>query len=457
MAISLSKRRIVAAVLEAQSGVAGIIDRGFFRAPNIAADAIPTIREAKITRFEPVSVERPVLRQSLTGMPDIYPGQAIAEITFVAEIGGVPNNAAGSATLASPNWTDLMRACGYVEVSAQGSPATPLGAPVTRNPRIYSFASQSGGSGSALRHGELATVDYATSGDIGPANTFVVGDTFTDDDLICIDEPAGSVAGTGALNSITGSTSGRACATLVRDTTVVVALKLQSDLNLMETISLECYLDGKRLRLKGCMGNFEFRMVHGDVLHAEFKFLGIVESYGDQAMPTNANESHYLPPTFLGKDVRFRKIDGSKTYGKDTGAGTLVGALNNIRMSSGNTLVMRENSLSASGFSFAYITDRKPGGSFNPDEVSEAEFSFVNAFINGETLRAKAMIGANTTGDGNSIDLIAPGLVFSGLADGDRDGLNIFDASFDLTGGDYDSSATTEIPGTDNEFTLIYR
>jgi len=456
MAISLSKRRIVACNLEALGGTPNVIDRGIFRAPNVAADAIPTIREAKITRFEPVKVERETLRLSLTGMPDIYPGVAIAELTFVAEIGGVPSNAAGSATLTSPVWTDLIRACGYVEVSNQGSPTSaPTGAAVASSPRIYTFANQTGGTGSALRHGETVSVAYATTG--GPIAGVMVGDTFADDDLLCVQETSGT-AGTGAI-TITGATSGRATSGTAptRDTTVVVALKLQSDLNLMETISLEAYLDGKRLRLKGCMGNFEIRMVHGDVLHAEFKFTGIVESYGDVAMPTNANESHYLPPTFLGKDIRFREIDGSKTYGKDTGSSVNVGALNNVRYSSGNNIVMRENSLSSSGYSFAYITDRKPGGSFNPDEVSESEFSFINAFINGRSIRGKALFGSNSTGDGNSIDIITPGMVFSGMADGDRDGINIFDASFDLTGGDYDSSATTEIPGTDNEITLIYR
>jgi hypothetical protein len=457
MAISLSKRRIVAATLEALGGTPGTIDRGIFRAPNVAADAIPTIREAKITRFEPVKVERETLRLSLTGMPDIYPGVAIAELTFVAEIGGVPSNSGASTSLSSPVWTDLIRACGYVEVSAQGSPTSaPTAAALATAPRLYTFASQTGGTGSAIRHGETVSVAYATTG--GPIAGVCVGDTFTDDDLICVQETSGT-AGTGNI-TITGATSGRATAAFAaanRDTTVVVALKLQSDINLMETISLEAYLDGKRLQLKGCMGNFEIRMVHGDVLHAEFKFTGIVHTYGDTTMPTNANESHYLPPTFLGKDVRFREIDASKTYGKDTGSSVQVGALNNVKYSSGSTVIMRENSLSASGYSFAYITDRKPGGSFNPDEVSESEFSFIDAFIKGRSIRGKALFGSNTSGDGNSIDIITPGMVFSGMADGDRDGINIFDASFDLTGGDYDSSATTEIPGTDNEITLIYR
>lgn len=451
MALSVSKRRIVSAVVEAIGGGA----KGTFRAPTITADAIPSIRSANISRYQPLSVERETLRASLTGVPNIYPGVAIVDITFVAEVGGVPNNASGTATYASPVWTDLIRACGFEEISNQSTPATPTGAAVVNAPKIYSFANQTGGTGLALRHGETVAVTYATTG--GPIAGTVIGDTFADDDLICIDEDSGT-AGTGNI-TITGATSGRATsgATPVRDTSSIVALKLLSDVNRMETISMELYLDGKRMRLKGCMGNFDFRFVHGDVLHAEFTMTGIQEAYADVALPTNANESHYVPPTFLGKDLRIAKADASLRYGKDTGSALQVGALNQMNLRSGNTITMRENSFDASGVSFALVTSRQPEGSFNPDEVANTEFNFMSAFLNGEALRMKAFIGALSTGDGNSIDFIAPGLVFKGLADQSRDEVNVWDASFNLTGGDYDSSAVTEIFGNDNELTILYR
>jgi len=57
---------------------------------------------------------------------------------------------------------------------------------------------------------------------------------------------------------------------------------------------------------------------------------------------------------------------------------------------------------------------------------------------------------------GNIFEFIVPGLVFTGLADGDRDGVFIFDASFQMSGGNYLTSPSEEA-GTDNEFVLIYR
>jgi hypothetical protein len=458
MAVSVTRRRVCAVALESVRGT-------FQSGMSAANDALPTIREATISRLEPIRVERETLRLSLTGMPDIYPGVATADVTVLAEIGGVPPNIQSTASYASPVWSDLLRAAGFTEVSAQGSPASftgeTAGAAVTRNPRIYhGFTNFTGGTGAGVRHGETIQVDYATSGDIGPANTFVVGDTYGDDDMICIDEPAGSVAGSGAI-TLRPQTSGKTSAgTVTRDTSIVVAFKLLSDVNLQETISLELYNDGKRLRLKGALANMDLLLDHGDVLKARFTVRGIVHAYEDQAIPTNANESHYLPPTFLGKDVRMSTIDGAKRYGKD--GASVVGAFNRISIQTGNEIILRENSLDPAGVSRALIVDRSPTGSFNPDEVQSTDYDFYSQFRQGLANRLRAFIGndindANPAGDGNTIDVIAPGCVFTGLADVDRDQVNVWDASFDLTGGDYDTTAAGELPGNDNELTLIYR
>lgn len=475
MATSLTKRRVVTVDLEAL-GVGGTGEkRGIFPSGGIsaAASALPTIRDADITRFEPTKVERETLRLSLTGVPDIYAGQAIVEFTVIAEFGGIPSNTSASTSFQTPVWGDVMRSAGFEEVSNTSSPPAPSGNPVIRNPRLYTgFTNMTAGNGAAMRHGETILVDYATSGDIGFANTFVVGDTFSDDDQILIEEPAGSVAGAGAITlttQSTGSNKSTSAGTVVRRTPILIAFRLQSDVNKMETISAEMYLDGKRMRIKGCMSNVEFRFAHGDVIVAEFKILGVMvpltgasgsPGYADVAIPTNANEVHNVPPTFLGKDVRFSTIDGTKRYGKDTGSAFQLGSLNTLTIRTGNEISMRENSLDPAGISFAQIVDRKPSGSFNPDEVANADFDFVAGFVGGVPHRLKAFISGISAApfiDGNSFDFIAPGIVFSGLADQEREKINIWDAAFDLTGGDYDTSAAGELPGNDNEFTILCR
>ena len=432
------------------------------------------MRDAKFT-ITPESVDRPVLRQSLTKYPNIYPGVATVQIEILMELHGLPQNLEGGANVlaySSPVWSDLIRACAFEEVSTQGSPDTIGGAANAREPRMYTgFTAFDTGEVLPMRHGETVTVDYVTSGDIGPTNTTILGDTYFDDDAVCIEEPDASVAGAGAI-TLRATTSGAdtSAGTVVRDTSKIVGFRQKSNVNIMETISMEIYLDGKRLQAKGLMGTFEIQLDHGDAVKARFVMQGVLHAYGDVAMPTNANEQHNVPPSFLGKDLRLRYHDGTATrsYGKDTAGPVAVnkGALNTIRIGPGNNVILRKNSLDSAGILHALITERQGVGSFNPDEVLSVgdNFDFATRFVNGFPFRLRAFIGSKQGDvstafptDGNSIDIIAPGLVFDGMADQERDGVNIWDASFKLTGGDYDSTLAGELPGNDNELTILYR
>ena len=60
------------------------------------------------------------------------------------------------------------------------------------------------------------------------------------------------------------------------------------------------------------------------------------------------------------------------------------------------------------------------------------------------------------TNNQNSYMFSSPGLVFVGMADIDRDNVNVWDASFKLTGGDYDQTALGELPGNDNELIIAH-
>ena len=458
MAIALKNRRIVT--------VAPETTRGTFLAPG-AGDAIPMVRECTFT-IEPIVVERPTLRLSLTPYAKIYPGVAKLKISMLMELTGIPGNP--QTNYASPVWADLMRACGMFEVSHAGSTSSFSSyAATVGSPRIYTgFTGMSGGTnnGTPLRHGETVSVAYATTG--GPIAGTVVGDTYFDDDMVVVNESSGT-AGTGAI-TITGASSGKAtnAGTVVRNANKVVAFRQRSDVNLMETVSMEVYLDGKRVQGRGMMGSFDLQMTHGDATKARFEMTGIEHSYGDQAMLTSPNEQHNVPPTFLGKDIRLSYWDGANTrvYGKDTAGALSLGAINALSIGPGNGVILRENSFDSAGFSFALITSRAGTGRFNPDEVlsgSPDNYDFINRFVAGQTFRLRAFLGSKQgdggtfPNDGNSFDVIAPGLVFSGMADQDRDGINVWDAQFALSGGDYDATAAGELPGNDNEFTLIYR
>jgi hypothetical protein len=233
-------------------------------------------------------------------------------------------------------------------------------------------------------------------------------------------------------------------------------------------------MDGKRVQARGVMGNVELQMDHGDSLKANFTMKGIQQGYTDTALPGTPNEAHFVPPTFLGGasasrglDFRLSYFDGSNTriYGRDSAASYQLGAISTSKISPGNEVILRPNSLDAAGISFAIIVDRAGEGSFDPDEVLSGapdNFDFITRFIAGQQFRMHAFIGSRQgvaafPADGNSIDIIVPGVVFTGMADAEREKVNIWDASFALTGGDYDATASGELPGNDNELTLIYR
>lgn len=426
MPLYVKKKRQVAVELEATRGTGETI---------VGADNIPTIREAEFT-ITPVRVERPTLRQNLTRFPDIYAGQAEVEFNILVEMGGHPDNPTGTYTV--PNFGDLLQACGFEQISGTAS-----GVGV----RAWSFASMTSG---PLRHGEPITITRATVNGTGT----MIGDTFTDDDVIFMDKTS---TGSGSVTNITGTTSGATTSggAPTEETNNIIAWQLTSDINAATGgVTIEVYADGKRVRAEGCAGNVEFLCNHGDTLLARYTMRGAFVSYTETTL-SSPNEDHHRAPTFLGRDVRLRNAAGSELYGKD--GATVNGSINQMSFGPGNSVLLRENSFDPSGFSFAVITDRQGTGRINPDEIDVATFDFIDKLVNGEVVRMRANIGTNAGADGNTFDFRVPGIVFDALGDGDRDGVHAWDGSFRLTGGDYDATATGELPGDDNEITICHR
>lgn len=442
MAISLSQKRVVGINVESTLGV---------HSDPSAASCVPLLRSVKVA-VKPTFVDRPTLRLSLTDMPDIYPGKSLADIEFSFELHASPNYVAGAGVLstARPLLTRIMQTCGYSFIAESALVYA------------YDLTGVTTDLG-ALRHGEIVTGTGVTAGNAWR----VVGDTFADDGALVVDHGA---AGTFTGGSFTGGSSGSVFTVGARNVTEVFAWSPNS--SPASGASISVWMDGKRLRVKGAMGNFRFEFRHGDAIIVTCNFTGIVVDYGDAALPTSPNEAHKFPPTFLGTRATFRQAINAPTavnkYGSDGGGtGVITGALNQIDIESGNTLVFHENSMDPNGYNYAQITARQPKGKFNPDEMSNStEFDFITRFLNGTPLRGRIWAvgpGSTTwayddpsTQNQNGFDFIMPGMVFSGLADQERDGINIWDASFDLTGTDYNSGLEEAI-GTDNELVLIHR
>lgn len=440
MAISLSQKRVVGVLVETT--------RGTHNDPT-ASDAIPMLRSAKFT-IRPTSVDRPTLRLSLTDMPDIYPGKSLADVEFSFELHANSTYVAGAGVTSAmrPILTRVMQGAGYT--------------PIAESAGLYAYDL----TGVSTDNGPLRHLEGVTGNTTAGVGNVVVGDTYADDGAVFVDHGGTPLVGT----TFTGGTSGSAFTVGARNVTECFGWYPNSSPQVALSITL--WADGKRLRLKGCVGNISFAFRHGDAIVVTCNFSGIVHDYGDSALPTNPNEAHKYPPTFLGTRATFRQAINAPTsankYGSDGGGtGVITGALNSIDLESGNAIVFHENSMDPNGVNYGQITARQPKGKFNPDEMANStEFAFVSRFIAGTPIRGRIWaVGPGsttwayddpTTQNQNGFDFIMPGMVFSGLADQERDGINVWDASFDLTGTDYNSGLEESI-GTDNELVLVHR
>lgn len=444
MAISLSQKRVVGVTVESTRGT---------HSDPTASDAIPLLRSAKFT-VRPTSVDRPTLRLSLTDMPDIYPGKSLADVEFSFELHAAAAYVQGAGTTSAmrPYLTRVMQGAGYSFLAE------------TADLVAFDLATPAATDNGPLRHGEILTGTGVTAGNAWRA----FGDTYADDGALIVDRGG---AGTFIGTTFTGGSSGSVF-TVATTPEPTKCFGWNPNSSPTAANSITVWADGKRLRIKGAVGNVRFEFRHGDAIIVVCNFTGVVVDYGDSALPTNPNEAHKFPPTFLGTRATFRQAINAPTeenrYGSDGfDSGAIKGALNQIDIETGNTIVFHENSMDPNGVNFGQITARQPKGKFNPDEMANAtEFAFVQRFLAGTPIRGRIWaVGPGsttwayndpTTQNQNEYDFILPGMVFSGLADQERDGINVWDASFDLTGTDYNSGLEEAI-GTDNELVLVHR
>ena len=459
MAIFSSRRRLLGIRPEGTSGT--------LNQPNLTAniDNTPLLRDAKMA-VEPISVERPTLRLTYTPIGDIYPGKSVGTLTTTFELSSsslfIDDATTGGERSNILRW---IQACFY-EVNRSAGEAANI-----RGIKVTGITTDNG----PMRHGEALIGTGVVLGNGWTA----VGDNYVDDEVLFLTSPAGTLTG-GSLTGANGTVFTVNNASLGD---AGYCWSPRSDINAaisggVAHASLALYDDGKLWLMKGAMGNFEFEFKHGDAVLVNMTMRGVVDSYTDAALPTGALDNHRYPPTFLGSRVTIRKPTNNPAtadrYGTGgtgaaaPGGGTgITGSLNSIKLRSGNNLVLHENSMDPNGINYALISSRAPEGEFNPDEVLNTEFPFVNYFAAGNPLRMRITVVGSpagsfvfndpTTANNNVFDFMVGGLVISGLGDGDRDGINSWNGRFKCTGGNYSTTAQIETPGIDNEIVIIQR
>jgi hypothetical protein len=366
----LTRKRQVAAKVEAQEGIAETL---------AAIDAGILVNFSPKAMYEPQMYQRDPVRASLTKLGKLA-GKRSAGIDFSVELRG-----SGSLT-AEPEWGKLIKACGFA--------FNPL-------KKITIGAITSG----PFLHGETITGD--TSGATGR----VVVKTETGTTTLYFVELTGTFIST---DLIEGATSGASASASTDPADAGYELKTIS--TLIPSLTMGLFEDGIRKVIKGCRGTVKFMFKIGEPAMIEFSFKGVESGVTDVPLLSGVSFDSTVPPVLLNAVM---SADGvSLNVGE-------------VEIDMSNTLASKDKIDDAKGILSYMITGRDPQGSFNPEMVPVATHDFFNKWFSNTPMVLDLAYGET---DGNKFRFYAPSIVYNKIDDGDRDGIQLAQTSFDLTG-----------------------
>ncbi len=411
-----------------------IIDESTKGTYNTALDSEATARAN--ADFYPISPsldpfilgsERDVAVPSLTPIEQFAPGVEAVELRFSAEIAGHRANVglAGSADLVQPPFGKLLGYCGW---RVEGGYAVEI--PITS----YDL-------GSLGKHRERFTE--------------VVGGTKMLDLIGSIKDGLDTIGyfeGVAGVPSVGEQYDGGDTATRI---TIGAPTHLTnnfwtaypvSDPSAWEAASIVYYVDGKRWKLKGARATPEFIFEHGKPARIQLRFLAIVESVVTAALLPQPLIAQTVPPAYLNTGLQFHD---------DTVA--ITGIVHNaLSIAQNNDLVLREDSSTSTGWSFAGISSRGFTGSIAFDEKIHGGggHDFRSDQENGVLYHARMVLGS---GNGETLSFRLDGIQLSDLVEGDRDGVTTWDAQFALRSRIFSRADSTNpvTLGEDNEMVII--
>jgi hypothetical protein len=344
-----------------------------------AEDAGILVNFSPKANYDPQMYQRDPVRASLTKMGKLA-GKRSGGLDFSIELKG-----SGSLTT-EPEWAKLIKACGF-QCSALSKIS--IGA-ITSGPFVHSETITGDTSGATGRV-VISTADGTTTLYFVP-----VSGTFESGDLI------------------TGSTSG-ATATASGDP-ADAGFEVKPVSSGIDSLTMGLYEDGVRKVMKGCRGTVKFSFKIGEPAMLDFSFKGVESGVADVAMLTGIDFDSTIPPVLLNAVM---SCDGVSLN---------VGEL---EIDVSNTLASKDKIDDAKGVLSYIITGRDMQGSFNPEMVPVATHDFFNKWFNNTPMVLDLAYGET---EGNKFRVYAPGIVYNKIDDGDRDGIQLAQTSFDLTG-----------------------
>jgi len=366
----LIRKRQLAAKIEAVEGTAETL---------LAADAGILVNFSPKASYDPQMYQRDPVRASLTKMGKLA-GKRSAGMDFSIELKG-----SGSITV-EPEWMRLIKACGFASNALK---KISIGA-ITSGP---------------YQHGEVITGQ--TSGATGRVVVKTANGTTT---LYFV-----ALSGTFETGEvITGGTSG-ATATASTDP-VSAGFEIKPISSSVVSLTMGLFEDGIRKVLKGCRGTVKFNFKIGEPATLDFSFKGVESGVADAPMLTGVSFDETVPPVLLNAVM---SCDGVSLN------------IGEMEVDVANTLASKDKIDDAKGILSFMITGRDMQGSFNPEMVPVATHDFFSKWFSNTPMVVDLAYGE---ADGNKFRFYAPGIIYNKVDDGDRDGIQLAQTSFDLTG-----------------------
>ena len=373
----------------------------------------------------PRSYERNLVRPSFTSHPQYYPSLDVTtassdtvaqvEMSFSVEMAAIST---GNTDV--PVWGKLLQSCGFEQIATVARATI---GPITNGP--------------VLHREELEKSDETIIG--RAVGTYFTGDT----SLFLTRSTAANVATEATVSGATYTGSNE-------DSDVGHAYILNTDktsATANTSVSIWMYLDGQLVVAKGCRGNVEFSFNATDRCMMNFTFTGVLDRFTNSATNlTGAAGGNKVPPVFSGAGFGINSV-GTALY---TG-----GIFSTLSIDVGNELIYRDDANAADGVKEVSIAGRQSTMTFNPDAdmaTSGNYANFMSDFVTGSLARAEFRLGAAAE-DGNSFLFKMPALQWTGVADGDRDNLTVYEGSANLTGGTNGDSCRSSSDGTSRRYT----
>ena len=378
----LIRKRQLAAKIESVEGVAEALS---------ASDAGILVNFTPKANYDPQMYQRDPVRSSLTKMGKLT-GKRSAGLDFSIELKG-----SGSLT-EDPEWAKLVKACGFeindlmkITIGAITSGPFEHGETITGN--------TSGATGRVV----IETEDGATT------LYFVeLSGTFQDSETI-----EGDTSGASASSSSVPSDAGK---------------EIKPISSAAPSLTMGLYEDGVRKLLKGCRGTAKFNFKIGEPATVDLSFKGVELGVTDTPLFTGISFDETIPPVLLNAVMSCDEV--SLNIGE-------------LEIDIANTLAAKDKIDDAKGILSFMITGRDTQGSFNPEMVSVATHDFFDKWFSNTPMVLDLAYGET---DGNKFRIYAPGIIYNKVDDGDRDGIQLAQTSFDVTG--------SMEPG-DDEITLL--